>query len=194
MLSGLFFTLGYVMGVHQADASADDSTAKPEVRSLSKPDAVAKRAGKTTPAESPKETEAPASSDWEFYHAGEKGKSDDRLKPAPSASSPQLQQNAPVFVKSPTPAPAASSKRSTASSSPTVPGNAYALQVAALHREADAIELAKLLQKRKFPAYVVSPHGDKYYRVQVGPYADMKAVAVAQKGLEGAGFKAFVKH
>jgi cell division septation protein DedD len=99
-----------------------------------------------------------------------------------------------VFVKSPTPPPSASSKRSTASSSPTVPGNAYALQVAALHREADAIELAKLLQKRKFPAYVVSPHGDKYYRVQVGPYADMKAVAVAQKGLEGAGFKAFVKH
>jgi cell division protein FtsN len=40
---------------------------------------------------------------------------------------------------------------------------------------------------------VLSPHGDKYYRVQVGPYADLKAADLARKGLEDAGFKAFVK-
>jgi len=28
----------------------------------------------------------------------------------------------------------------------------------------------------------------------VGPYADLKAADAARKGLEGAGFKAFVKH
>ncbi len=63
-----------------------------------------------------------------------------------------------------------------------------------MHKEADALDLAKQLQKRKFPAYVLSPHGDKYYRVQVGPFADLKAAEAARKGLEGAGFKAFVKH
>src|SRR5690242_13828376 len=193
LLSGLFFTLGYVMGLHQAEASADDLPGKPEVRSLSKPEPAAKRANKTPPAESPADTGAPSSSDWEFYHAGEKGKTDDRLKPAPSASAPQLQQSAPVFVKSPPP-PAANSNRSNASSSPTMLGGNYSLQVAALHHEGDALELAKLLQRKKFPAYVLSPHGDKYYRVQVGPYADLKAADVARKGLEGAGFKAFVKH
>jgi septal ring-binding cell division protein DamX len=195
LLSGLFFTLGYVMGLHQAEASADDLPGKPEVRNPSKVEPAAKRANKTPPAESPADTGAPASSDWEFYHAGEKGKTDDRLKPAPSASAPQLQQSAPVFVKSPTPPPAAANNnRSNASSSPTMLGNNYSLQVAALHREGDALELAKLLQKKKFPAYVLSPHGDKYYRVQVGPYADLKAADAARKGLEGAGFKAFVKH
>jgi len=67
------------------------------------------------------------------------------------------------------------------------------LQVAAMNKEVDALDLAKVLQKKKFPAYVLSPHGDKYYRVQVGPYADLKAADLARKGLEDAGFKAFVK-
>jgi cell division protein FtsN len=41
---------------------------------------------------------------------------------------------------------------------------------------------------------VQPPQGDKYYRVQVGPYADQKAMQVAKKGLESAGFKAIIKH
>jgi septal ring-binding cell division protein DamX len=189
LLSGLFFTLGYVMGLHQSEASANDLPAKPEVRNPSKPEAVSKRTSKTPPAEPPRETAAPASSEWEFYHAGEKGKADDRLKPATSVSSPQLQQSAPVFVKS----PPASRSASKASSSATASGTVYSLQVAAMNKEVDALDLAKVLQKKKFPAYVLSPHGDKYYRVQVGPYADLKAADLARKGLEDAGFKAFVK-
>lgn len=194
LLSGLFFTLGYVMGLHQAEASADDLPTKPEARNLSKPEPVAKRVSKTPPAESPSETGAPESSEWQFYHAGEKGKTDDRLKPAPSASSAQVQQTAPVFVKSLAPPPPANASRSKTSSSAALQGNTYSLQVAALNHEGDAIELAKVLQKKKFPAYVLTPHGDKYYRVQVGPYADLKSADAARKGLEGAGFKAFVKH
>jgi cell division septation protein DedD len=77
---------------------------------------------------------------------------------------------------------------------PLIPAGAYTLQVAALTKEADALELAARLQKKKFPAFVLSPPGDKYYRVQVGPYADLKAADAARKGLEGAGFKAIVKH
>jgi cell division septation protein DedD len=75
-----------------------------------------------------------------------------------------------------------------------VPGGSYILQVAALRKEAVAMELAKGLQKKNFPAFVVSPQGDKYYRVQVGPYADQKSAEAARKSLEGAGFKAIVKH
>ncbi len=77
---------------------------------------------------------------------------------------------------------------------PLIPGSSYTLQVAALTKEADALELATRLQKKKFPAFVLSPHADKYYRVQVGPYADPKAADAARKGLEGAGFRAIVKH
>jgi cell division septation protein DedD len=68
------------------------------------------------------------------------------------------------------------------------------LQVTALRRESDALDLAKRLQRKKFPAFVLSPQGNKYYRVQVGPYADKKSAEAAKKGLEGAGFRAIVKH
>lgn len=193
LLSGLFFTLGYVMGLHQSEASANDLPGKPEVRSSSKPEAVSKRASKTPPAQTPGETNAPASSEWEFYHAGEKGKTDDRLRPATSEPSPQLQQSAPVFVKS-SPAPRSTNNNTPKSSgSVSTPSTGYSLQVAAMNKEVDALDLAKVLQKKKFPAYVLSPHGDKYYRVQVGPYADLKTADLARKGLEDAGFNAFVK-
>ena|SRR5215831_14119209 len=192
LLSGLFFTLGYVMGLHQAEASADDLPGKPELRAPAKPEVASKRANKAPPAEPSSDTAAPTSSEWEFYHAGEKGKADDRLKPATSAPSQQLQQTAPALVKS----PASRNENKGAPKGPnngTTPGSGYSLQVAAMNKEVDALDLAKVLQKKKFPAYVVSPHEDRYYRVQVGPYADLKAADLARKGLEDAGFKAFVK-
>src|SRR5690348_14833512 len=112
LLSGLFFTLGYVMGLHQSEASADDLPGKPELRNTSKPEVVSKRATKTAPAEPATETTAPADPEWEFYHAGEKAKTEDRLKPAPSTSAPQLQQSAPVLVKSSPPSRNASNNAS----------------------------------------------------------------------------------
>jgi len=155
---------------------------------LPKQDAAAKRANKGAPAEQPKaESEAPANSDWEFYHAGENNKTEDHLKPA--ASAPKSEQS---LLKT-TGSTRGSSSGSRNSAVSAVPGGAYSLQVAAMIKEADAFDLAKQLQKRQFPAFVLSPHGDKYYRVQVGPYADQKAAEAARKGLEGAGFKAFVK-
>ena len=77
---------------------------------------------------------------------------------------------------------------------PLIPGGAYTLQVAALTKEAEALDLATRLQKKNFPAFVLSRQSDKYYRVQVGPYTDLKAADAARKGLEDAGFKAIVKH
>ena len=68
------------------------------------------------------------------------------------------------------------------------------MQVAALTKESDAVDLAAQLQKKKFQAYVLPARTDKYYRVQVGPFADRKAADSARKGLEGAGFKAIVRH
>src|SRR2546430_9428066 len=104
LLSGLFFTLGYVMGLHQSEAraSADDLPAKPESRSAPKPETVSKRAQKTTPGESPTDTGTPNSSEWEFYHAGEKNKNEDLLKPGPAVPAKQAKSD-PVLVKAPAP-------------------------------------------------------------------------------------------
>jgi septal ring-binding cell division protein DamX len=195
LFSGVFFTLGYVMGRNEIDSpvrAATDFFKKPGTSVSSKTDVKSKRTNTPTPATSPADTAAPPNSDWEFYHAGDNKKTEDLLKPAATAPAP-ARKNAPVPVRSTTP-PRAAGGSSKTQNTPLIQGGAYTLQVAALTKEADALELATRLQKKKFPAFVLSSQGDKYYRVQVGPYADPKAADAARKGLEGAGFKAIVKH
>jgi septal ring-binding cell division protein DamX len=195
LLSGLFFTLGYVMGRNQnaGEVRAADFREKAEFPVYSKPEAISKRANKSAPAEKSAETAVPANSEWEFYHAGDSKKTEDRLKPAVAPAPAALRKTEPLSTKTAAPQRTATASPKS-SKGQQIPGGAYTLQVAALTRDADALDLAKRLQQRKFPAFVLSPHGDKYYRVQVGPYADEKAAETARKGLEGAGFNAFLKH
>ncbi len=197
VLSGLFFTLGYVMGRNQtAGQVSADLREKPQPPVISKPEFASKKAGKSAPAaENRPDANVPANSDWEFYHAGDAKKPEARLKPAPSVNTaaPAPSKKAePLLVKT-TAAPPKATGGSTKNSGQLFPGGTYTLQVAALTREADALDLAKKLMQKRFPAFVLSPKTDKYFRVQVGPYSDPKAAEVARKGLEGAGFKAFVK-
>jgi cell division septation protein DedD len=193
LFSGVFFTLGYVMGRSQTDnpvRAATDFFGKSEKPVSPKTDSNAKRAANNPVAGGPAtDTAAPPNSDWEFYHAGDSKKTDDHLKAVVSTPAPKT----PVYVKSTAPSKTSPASSKTANG-PLIPGGAYTLQVAALTKESDALELASRLQKKKFPAFVLSPQSDKYYRVQVGPYVDPKAVDAARKGLEGAGFKAIVKH
>jgi DedD protein len=197
LFSGVFFTLGYVMGRNQIDSpvrAATDFFNKPEKTVQPKPDANSKRTNTPVAANPPADTTAPPNSDWEFYHAGDSKKPEDHLKPAVSAPAPAAaRKSAPVLVKTTAPPRTAGTPAKTPNA-PLISGGSYTLQVAALTKEADALELATRLQKKKFPAFVLSPQADKYYRVQVGPYTDPKAAADARKGLEGAGFKAIVKH
>jgi cell division septation protein DedD len=195
LLSGVFFTLGFVMGRDQAGGpvrAATDFFKKPEISVSPKTDVVSKRPSHAAPTETRKDTAVPPNSDWEFYHAGDNKKTEDRLKPvAPTPAA--THKSEPMLVKTAA-GPRTAGGPAKSSSGPLIPGGAYTLQVAAVKKEADALELAKSLQKEKFPAFVLSPQTDKYYRVQVGPYADQKAADAARKGLKGAGFKAFVKH
>ena len=195
LFSGVFFTLGYVMGRNQIDSpvrAATDFFMKPDKSVLPKAEASSRRANNPAPATAPTNSAAPANSDWEFYHAGDSKKPEDHLKSVSSAPAPG-RKTSPVLVKTTAP-PRTAAASSKAPNAPASPGGAYTLQVSALRRESDALELATRLQKKKFPAFVVSPQSDNYYRVQVGPYPDLKAADVARKGLEDAGFKPIVKH
>jgi len=193
VFSGVFFALGYVMGRNQYDgqvrAASNPRGAADPVASL-KPDVAPKRANNAAPAsDPPSDVNAQPSSDWGFYNAG-KTAPEDRLKSAPTATSPAA---IPAFAsgKNSTRTANVSSKSVNA---PQVPAGAFTVQVAALRRESDAHSVAVTLQKKKFPAFVVAPQSDKYYHVQVGPYSDQKSAEAAKKGLESAGFKAIVKH
>ena len=191
LFSGLFFTLGYVMGRDGQVRASTNLRGFPERDVSPKPEAPAKASNRKPAPEPQADAGAPANSDWEFYHAGDSNKADDRLKPvaAPSvnpSSSPAVGKN---LTKQ---QPSAISKSIGTAPSSVVGGTN--LQVAALTKESDAMALANTLRKKNFPTFVQSPQGDKYYHVLVGPYADPKAVDNARKGLEVAGFKAIVKH
>ena len=191
LFSGVFFTLGYVMGRNQYDgqvrAASNPRTLQP-TPVAPKSDPAAKRPNESRPNDSHRVSDpatdagSQPNSDWSFYNSGKSSPSDENLKPAWAAP-----------ASSPRTVPA-STKGRNGRTGPAIPSGSYTLQVAALRRESDAMTLASHLQKKKFPAFVMSPQGDKYYRVQVGPYADQKSAEAARKGLEGAGFKAIVKH
>jgi cell division septation protein DedD len=195
LFSGVFFTLGYVMGRNQLDgqvrAATNTHTSVDEVASP-QPEIPAKRAAKKSAPEfsanSPENSaadSAPGSNGgWGFYENTKSSKATEPLHPVAASPAPK-----PVNVKAAAPA-----KTKTSMNAPLISSGAYVLQVAALTKEGDALALANTLQKKKFPAIVLSPQADKFYRVQVGPYADQKAADAAKKGLEGAGFKAIVKH
>jgi len=191
VFSAVFFTLGYVMGRNQYDGQVRAANTQHDV-----PDAIIKKSesglkhatnGSTAATNAPAPEESNPNSDWEFYSADKQKETGDHLKPvlpvgvSPSTkTAPQNNANA---------KPAATVFEAP---KPPQPGG-YTLQVMAVRRESDALDLAKRLQKNKFPAFVLTPQGSKYYRVQVGPYSDKKSAEAAKKGLEGAGFKAIVK-
>jgi cell division protein FtsN len=198
LFSGVFFTLGYVMGHNQLEGqvrAASTHSSDPIVPLKPEPGTKQIKSPVSTPGTSDPSsdtttTATPPSSEWEFYRAGDKKASNDHLKPpaAPSPSAPPK-----TIATSAKSAPTSPAVRTTVSA-PGIPRGSYLLQVAALRTESDAISVAKDLQKKRFPAFVQTPQGDKYYRVQVGPYTDQKAMQAAKKGLETAGFKAIIKH
>ncbi|MDP9147385.1 MAG: SPOR domain-containing protein [Acidobacteriota bacterium] len=192
LFSAIFFTLGYVMGRNQYDG---------QVRAAGNPrsgvDALLPRK-LGTDTKHPTATATPdvhddtaaTNSEWEFY--GDKQKQSDDPKGLSSNASAATKNSA---------APKNNAEERTQPTSPaysnvprTTTGGGYTLQVTAVRRETDALDLAKRLQKRKFPAFVLAPQGNKYYRVLVGPYAELKSAEAAKKGLESAGFRAIVKH
>ena len=194
LFSGVFFTLGYVMGRNQLDAQVRASSTHGNDTLLplkAEPAAKPNKSPVSTPGNSDPATDVttPPSSEWEFYRVGDKNSSNNHLKPPPTISSSTQAKAIATSAKS---APSSAGRPMATASA--ISRGSYLLQVVALRTESDAVSVANELRKKKFPAFVQAPQGDKYYRVQVGPYADLKAMQTAKKGLETAGFKAIIKH
>jgi cell division septation protein DedD len=198
LFSCLFFTLGYVMARNQFEGQVRAETvARPSDMVInSKTDAESKRAKDVPKIEPATDPAAEPSQQWEFYRAGEPKPVDEHLKPAPAIANAPAKNTAPASAKnlnaSTKPAAAAAPSKGAGSAAQSARGQ-FNVQVAALTKQADAMSVANSLQKKKFPAYVVPPQGDKYFRVQVGPYPNQKAADAARKSIESAGFKGIVK-
>jgi cell division septation protein DedD len=190
VFSAVFFTLGYVMGRNQYDGQVRASTVPHSASDSVVPKKIENKTDPTPkhPSGAPTVTETPSlDSEW-GTGAADKPNTEEHLKPVlPPAASSNPKSSAPASGNA-RPVLNGDAPRSAQMSA------GYTLQVSAVRRESEAMDLARRLQRKKFPAFVLSPQGNKYYRVQVGPFADLKSAQAAKKGLENAGFRAIVKH
>jgi len=180
LLCGVFFTLGYVMGRTQFGGSVHAA------------DSLLGESRPTSP--KPKEAEkalAPAAGEWDFYG---KEKKNDKLEASPVAAKPSAPAaSAPAKSSGPAAVVPAKSAAPPRFQPPALSKTAIVLQVAALRRQSDALEMAEAIQQKKFPSFVVTPGADNLYRVQVGPYQDVAAAESAKHALEQFGFKPIIK-
>ncbi len=199
LFSGVFFTLGYVMGRNQYDGqvrAASNGITKSEPIYSPKSEAAQKKTGaddSVQPSDVDPSTGSSASA-WTFPATNSPASADPHLD-APPVSHTATPALKPASPKSKVQTQPVSTHPASKSATPLIPSGAYVIQVAALLRQDDALAIASGLQKKHYAVYVQTPQKDKYYRVQVGPFRDQKSADAAKKGLEGEGFKAFyVKH
>ena len=198
VIFGVVFTLGYLLGRSQYDTRLNAAVSKP----LKDDPRISTSALKPkVKPEIPDAAPSPKNSDWDFYHSAEPKTTEDHLQPpkktvaAAETAAPLARQSSAASGKlAAAPAnPVTPPKNSASAGTPLVAKGAIMLQVAAVIRESDAMALAQALQQKKFPAFVINPATDKYYRVQVGPYADSQSATSARQDLEAKGFKSIVK-
>jgi len=68
------------------------------------------------------------------------------------------------------------------------------VQVAAVTRQEDANALVEALRKKQYPAFTAdTTTTDRFYRVQIGPYADLKDAEAMRTRLIGDGYNPIVK-
>jgi cell division septation protein DedD len=214
VIFGVVFVLGYELGRNQVSGQARASDAQTEEHAgasgvpaivppaspapMMQPNAPPKTAPTNSSNANPKNsgakngaTKAPAAN---IVKNGTKPPS----APPAKTTTPKSQPVAPAnnrAAQPPTnavrnaPAPAAGTVNS-----PLIPKGSVVLQVSALTVESDALKMAQELQKKKFPAFVLAPGADHFYRVQVGPFTDAKSADKARAALEKEGFKPIVKH
>jgi cell division septation protein DedD len=207
LFSGVFFTLGYVMGRNQYDGqvrAANNAFGKTEPLYMPKADPAPKKEADSKAVDDSASSDsdpstASSSPAWNFPASTSPAKADPHLEPPPPPRNLQPSAKPAVAKNKPQPQPvvthATSKSGKSATNAPLIPSGALVIQVAALLKQDDALGIASSLQKKHYAAFVQTPQKDKYYRVQVGPFKDQKSADAAKKGLEGEGFKAFyVKH
>lgn len=192
LLCCVFFTLGYVMGETQYGNTPVQAASLNSVKSLPQ---AAKPAA-----------QAPSSPEWDFYT--EKKTTDVPLKAQPAKSSatrvvaPSVNAASRVSSNPPaSPNNSISTRPSRVAAAipparyraPRMSRNAIVLQVGALRSQSDALAMTDALQRKGFPAFVVVPSSDSFYRVQVGPFPTQAVGEKAKQSLEREGFKAIYR-
>ncbi len=178
VVCAFFFAIGFSLG---------RKTASPGGTSLVSPSASApSTVVRPSMAKADTPQASPQPEDFSFYKAvGEKNAGAALTSPDAKAQ--------------PAPSPAAAPKTATPKTATEVPpglpaAGSYFVQVAAVTRKEDAESLVEALKKKQYPAFSASStSSDRFYHVQVGPYAEMKEAEAMRARLVGDGYNPIVK-
>ena len=217
---GVFFSIGYSLGRNsgreevlqqlpaQTDAAAMPASA-PAGSNDDKPSAVvAVKSG----AEQPSQQEAPSNSPnpLTFYKAvqqvgvGGQGSQDAQPVEAPKTATKtppgrdsgdnkvQPTNVQPAVAAAP---PAGTGHAPSGAIAPVTGPGTFVVQIAAVMREDDAVALAGALRKKDYNVFVVNNPvtNDKFYHVQVGPFASLKDADAMKARLVAEGYNPIVK-
>jgi cell division septation protein DedD len=184
IICAVFFALGYTLGRKSDSGLAAAGTAAPLATASNNP----KPTGSPSPQPPPPMT---------FYKAVEQKDANPQLAPAPadaSSASPAAAGQTPTSSLS---APSSGTQGQTANSPDpmgVVPTAGYFVQVAAVSKQDDAEALVDALKKKQYPAFVATNStADKLFRVQVGPFADLKDAESMRSRLINDGYNPILK-
>jgi DedD protein len=200
IVCAVFFALGYTLG-RKSDAGLTAASPTTPLQTTSN---GPKPAGSASPQPAPPMT---------FYKAVEQKDANAQLTPATStdttSAGPVAAGQAPASTpgattNSPGASPGTSSGTSSGTSATQTPNppdpmaalpiTAYFVQVAAVSKQDDAEALVDALKKKTYPAFVATNTStDKLFRVQVGPFTDIKDAEAMRGRLINDGYSPILK-
>jgi DedD protein len=173
-ICAFFFSVGYSLG----------RKAEPAITT-----ANAAASQQATPGGAKPAGSATAAPPMTFYKAVEQKDANPELTPAPASSGAKTEN--PAAPAAQTQSPAATPPDSTT----TLPTVGYFVQVAAVSKQEDADALVDALKKKQYPAFVAgsAATADKLFRVQVGPFSDIKEAEAMRARLISDGYNPILK-
>jgi len=173
-ICALFFALGYSLGRKSEPAITTASAAvMPPTTST---------AGKAS-------SGSAANPPMTFYKSVEQKDANPELTPAADSKT-----ETPAAAASASPNPAQTTPANAGDPTTTLPTVGYFVQVAAVSKQEDADALVDALKKKQYPAFVAPQlPTDKLFRVQVGPFSDVKDAEAMRTRLIADGYSPILK-
>jgi DedD protein len=175
-ICALFFALGYSLGRKSEPAITTASAAiTPQV----------------APGTSKASGAGAAAPPMTFYKSVEQKDANPQLTPPADAKT----DTAAAAPASANPTPAQSANTDNTTDPPlTMPTAGYFVQVAAVSKQEDADSLVDALKKKEYPAFVAAQvPTDKLFRVQVGPFSEVKDAEAMRTRLIADGYSPILK-
>lgn len=175
LLCGLFFGFGYKMGSHKpmppVQAATSENSPTPAATFESFKPAAGSPAGAGSSSQPSRVASEPSTD------SADRSSNVDR---SPEAS----RENSAAASHNPPPAPAASAP---------ISGGGFNVQVAAVSHQEDAELLVNALRAKGYPVSAHTEPQDKFFHIQVGPYASRKDAEAAKQKLVADGYQPIVK-